>query len=141
MSAATILKTFHREKTALLTTYHQDGMTAVDTPVRIAVDGDRVLFRAWEDSGEAERLRRHPVADLRPCTFRGDPNGLPVRGGVKPLEGGEAQRAARMLSRRHPVLQGWAVPLSHRLVRRRTLYYELCPRDDAEIESNEGCPD
>lgn len=145
MTPATILRVFHQHKTALLTTYRSDGTTAVDTPVSFVLDGDRVVFRTWEDSGKAKRLRRRPVADLRPCTFRGSPLGVPVRGDVRLLEGDDAKRAARLLTRHHPMLQGWAVPLSHRVMRYRTLHFELRPIDTHQhaerVESAEGWPD
>ena len=41
------------------------------------------------------------------------------------LSGAEAERAAQALARRHPLLQGLLVPLMHRLMRYRTLRYEL----------------
>ncbi|MBB4935580.1 hypothetical protein F4561_006474 [Lipingzhangella halophila] len=141
MSAATLLRSFHGSKTALLTTYRSDGVRCVNTPVSIVVDGSRILFRTWEDSGKAKRLRRRPVADLRPCTFRGDPLGKPTRGEVRLLEGDDAKRAARLLGRRHPVLQRWAVPISHRVLRYRTLHYQFVPYDDGEVHSLEGWPD
>ncbi|GAA3738758.1 PPOX class F420-dependent oxidoreductase [Salinactinospora qingdaonensis] len=141
MSTAALLKAFEHYKTALLTTYQRDGTTSVDTPVRIVIDGDRVLFSTWQDSAKARRLHGYPVADLRPCTSKGHPTGSPIRGQVHLLEGAEAQRASRLLSRRHPVLQGWGVPLSHRLLRYEALHYELRPFDEGAIESAEGWPD
>ena len=41
------------------------------------------------------------------------------------LEGEEARRAAELLRRRHPVLQGVLVPLAHRVLRCGTEHYEL----------------
>ncbi|MFC7326145.1 PPOX class F420-dependent oxidoreductase [Marinactinospora rubrisoli] len=141
MSAATILSSFKHHKIALLTTYLSDGVSAVNTPVRIAVDGDRVLFRSWEDSDDAARIRHHPVVDLRPCTVRGAPTGKPVRAAARLLDGAEARHAARVLGMRQPVMQRWAVPISHRLLRYRTLHYELRPLIEEEVESAEGWPD
>ncbi|RCV50961.1 PPOX class F420-dependent oxidoreductase [Marinitenerispora sediminis] len=141
MSAATILRSFQHHKVALLTTYLSDGLSAVNTPVRIVVDGDRVIFRSWEDSESANRIRHHPEVDLRPCTFRGAPMGKPVRASARLLEGAEAQQAARVLGLRQPAVQRWAVPLSHRLLRYRTLHYELRPLIVEEVESAEGWPD
>lgn len=145
MTPATLLKLFHQHKSALLTTYRHDGTDGVDTPVSIVLDGDRVVFRTWSDSGKAERLRGNPVVDLRPCTFGGSPLGAPVRGEARLLEGDDAKEAARLIARHHPMLQGWAAPLSHRLLRHRTLHYELRPIDEdghaARVESAEGWPD
>lgn len=145
MTPASLLKLFHQHKTALLTSYRDDGLDGVDTPVSIVLDGDRVVFRTWSDSAKAERLRTMPVADLRPCTFGGTPLGVPVRGKVRLLHGDEAKEATRLLTRHHPMVQGWGVPLSHRLLRHRPLYFELRPVDEdgheARVESAEGWPD
>ncbi|RNL83319.1 PPOX class F420-dependent oxidoreductase [Halostreptopolyspora alba] len=141
MSVTTLLRSFHGCKTALLTTYRSDGVRCVNTPISIVVDGSRVLFRTWEDSGKAKRLRQCPEADLRPSTFRGEPLGKPTRGHVRLLESEESRHAARLLGRRHPVLQRWAVPISHRLMRHQTLHYEFVPYDGGEVESLEGWPD
>lgn len=140
MSTATPLTSFRGHRTALLSTYDQDG-TSVDTPVNIALDSGRVLFCAWEDSDRAQRLRLNPVADLRPCTTRGRPSGNPVHGRAQQLEGAEVQRAARILRRRHPMSQRWSAPISERLLRYRVLYYALTPDHDEEIQSVEGWPD
>lgn len=141
MPTATFLRSFHGSKTALLTTYRGDGIQSVNTPVSIVVDGSRILFRTWEGSGKAERLRQRPVADLQPCTFRGEPLGKPTRGSVQLLDGDEAHHAAHQLGRRHPVLQRWAVPISHRLLRYRTLHYAFVPHGNDDVQSLEGWPD
>jgi PPOX class probable F420-dependent enzyme len=141
MISATLLRPFHGHRTALLTTYRRDGLTCVNTPVNIVIDGGRVLFGVWADSGEADRLRHHPQADLRPCTFRGEPVGRPIRGEVRLLNGADEQHAARLLLVRHP-FRRWAVPFSQRLLRQRTLHYALVPADgSADVENMEGCPD
>lgn len=141
MSTAALLREFRHHKTALLTTYHRDGITAVNTPVSIALHGDRLLFRAGQGSDTATRIADHPVVDLRTCTFWGEPTGTPLRGMVRPLEGDRAREAARVLQLRHPVLQRWALPLSHRLLRYQPLYYELRLVPGDEVESSEGWPD
>ncbi|MFD0773527.1 PPOX class F420-dependent oxidoreductase [Streptomonospora algeriensis] len=142
MTAATLLKPFQRYKTALLLTYRDDGVTPQSTAVSVAVEDGRVLFRTWEESGKAKRLARNANADLRPCTFNGKPRGSAVRGEVRPLEGDEAERASLLLARRHPMLQGWAVPMSHKLMKYRTRNYEFVPLDlNHDIENMEGCPD
>ena len=41
------------------------------------------------------------------------------------LTGADAQLAARALARRHRVLQRFIVPLAHRVMRYRTVHYEL----------------
>ncbi|WP_131096560.1 PPOX class F420-dependent oxidoreductase [Streptomonospora litoralis] len=142
MTPATLLGPFRRYKTALLLTYRDDGVSPQGTPVSVVVDDGRVLFRTWEESGKAKRLSRNAGADLRPCTFTGQPRGGAVRGEVRLLEGDEAKRASLRLARRHPMLQGWAVPMSHKLLKYRTQHYEFVPLDlNHEIENMEGCPD
>jgi len=142
MTAVTLLRPFRRYKTALLLTYRDDGVSPQGTPVSVAVEDGRVLFRTWEESGKAKRLSRNAAADLRPCTFTGQPRGASVRGEVRLLEGAEARRASLLLARRHPMLQGWAVPVSHKLMKYRTQHYEFVPSDlNHDIESMEGCPD
>jgi hypothetical protein len=41
------------------------------------------------------------------------------------LDGVEATAAARRLARKHFLLHGIVVPLSHKLMRTKTLHYEL----------------
>ena len=43
------------------------------------------------------------------------------------LESDQARVAARALARRHRVLQGVLVPAAHRLMRYRTMHYEVLP--------------
>ena len=57
--------------------------------------------------------------------MRGRPRGEPVSARSRLLEGAEAKHAARAIARRQPFLQGVLVPLAHRLMRYRTLHYEL----------------
>jgi PPOX class probable F420-dependent enzyme len=123
------LAPFVEQKTVLLTTYRRNG-TPVGVPVSVAVDGDRAYFRTPEKTGKAKRLRNDGHTELAPSTARGSPTGPPVRAEARRLEGAEDRHAARLLARKHPLLQGIAVPLAHRLGRSkfgRTLHYELTP--------------
>jgi PPOX class probable F420-dependent enzyme len=113
-------------KTILLTTYKRDG-AAVSTPVSIAFDGDRAFFRSYDKTWKTKRLRRNPHAQAAPSTLRGEPTGLPIPVYATLLEGEQARVAARALSRRHRVLQAVLVPAIHRLMRYRTMHYELLP--------------
>jgi PPOX class probable F420-dependent enzyme len=122
----TALRPLSEHKTALLTTFRRDG-TPVATPVTIVVDGDRAVFRTYHTAWKAKRLRNNPEVEIAPSTVRGEPLGPAFRARTRLLEGDEAKRARRMLRRRAPVLQGFVVPLNHRLARRRTLHYELVP--------------
>jgi uncharacterized protein len=113
-------------KTILLTTYKRDG-TPVPTPVSIAFDGDRAFFRTWNEAGKYKRLRNNPKVEVAPATLRGEPTAPAIEAKATPLEGTEARLAAKTLARRHRFLHRVLVPLSHRLMRVRTVHYELHP--------------
>jgi uncharacterized protein len=115
---------FRKRRTALLTTYKCDG-TPVATPVTIAVDGDRAYVRTWDSAWKAKRMRNNPAVLVAPSTMRGHIRGEAVAARSRLLDGDEARRAARAIARRQPILQGVLVPLGHRLMRYRTLHYEL----------------
>jgi uncharacterized protein len=124
MSAA--LAPLKDAKTILLTTYKRDG-TAVDTPVSIAFDGDRAYFRSYDKAWKTRRLRHDPRVRAAPATIRGKLKGPPIQATATLLEGEQAHVAARALARRHRILQGIVVPAAHRLMRYRTMHYELQP--------------
>lgn len=115
---------FRKRRTALLTTYKRDG-TPVATPVTIAVDGDRAYVRTWDSAWKAKRMRNNPAVLIAPSTMRGRVTGEAIAARSRLLDGDEARRAARAIARRQPILQGVLVPLGHRLMRYRTLHYEL----------------
>jgi uncharacterized protein len=122
---------FRKRRTALLTTYKRDG-TPVATPVTIAVDGDRAYVRTWDSAWKAKRMRNHPGVLVAPSTVRGRATGPSIAARSRLLDGDEARQAARAIARRQPILQGLVVPLAHKLMRYRTLHYELAP--DATLE-------
>jgi PPOX class probable F420-dependent enzyme len=126
-AATPALAPFVRQKTVLLSTYRRDG-TPVDTPVSLAVDGDRAYFRTWHTAGKAKRLRNNPEVTVTPSTARGKRTGPALAGHATLLEGAEARHAGRALARRQPLLHGALVPASHRLMRVRTLHYALTPQ-------------
>ena len=113
-------------KTILLTTYKKDG-APVATPVSIAFDGDRAFFRSYDKAWKTRRLRRDPTVLAAPATLRGQPTGPAVRARATLLDGEQARLAARALARRHRILQAILVPATHRLMRYRTMHYELVP--------------
>ena len=113
-------------KTVLLTTFKRDG-TPVPTPVSLAPDGERIVFRSYDRAWKTKRLRRNPEVEFAPCTLQGRVRGPVARGRARLLDGDEAQAARRALRRRHPVLHGVLVPLAHRLAGYTTMHYELCP--------------
>jgi uncharacterized protein len=112
--------------TVLLTTYKRDG-TGVGTPVSIAFDGERAFFRSYDKAWKTKRLRHDPNAQIAPSTMRGKLTGPAIQVRATLLEGEQARTAARALARRHRVLQAVLVPATHRLMRYRTMHYELRP--------------
>jgi hypothetical protein len=123
-STAEPLAGFARQSTVLLTTFRRDG-TGVGTAVSLAVDGAHGYFRTWDTAGKAKRLHNNPAVTVAPSTIRGRARGPAVPGTALLLSGAQARRAARLLAGRHRLLQGFLVPLAHRLLRYRTLHYEL----------------
>jgi PPOX class probable F420-dependent enzyme len=111
-------------KTILLTTYKRDG-APVSTPVSIAFAGDRAFFRSYDKAWKTPRLRNNPHVEATPATLRGRPTGAAISGRARLLAGEQERIAARALARRHRLLQGLLVPLTHRLLRYRTMHYEL----------------
>ena len=114
-------------KTILLTTYKRDG-TAVATPVSLAFDGERAFFRSYDKAWKTKRLRHDPAVQAAPTTLRGRPTGPAIWARATLLDGEQARVAARALARRHRVLQAILVPAAHRLMRYRTMHYELIPQ-------------
>jgi hypothetical protein len=127
-----ILRRFVAQKVVLLQTRKRDGGW-VDTPVNIAVHGQCAYFRTPGKASKNKRLRNFPEARFAPCTWLGRPTGTPVQATTRLLAGDEAAAAARLINRKHPVLQRLIVPLTHRLLRTETLHYELS--DVRELDS------
>jgi PPOX class probable F420-dependent enzyme len=119
-----LLRPFVRQRTILLQTRKRDG-SWVPTPVSIAVRGDRAYIRTYAKAGKSKRLRNFPDVRFCPATVRGRPTGATVHASARLLGGEEARSAARLLARKHRLLHGFVVPLAHRLMRTRTLHYEL----------------
>ncbi len=111
-------------KTILLTTYKRDG-TAVATPVSVAFYGERAFFRSYDKAWKTKRLGHDPAVQAAPATLRGKPTGPAIRARATLLDGEQAHVAARALARRHRILQAILVPAAHRLMRYRTMHYEL----------------
>src|SRR3954469_11101792 len=118
------LQSLKDTKTVLLTSYKRDG-TPVGTPVSIAFDGDRAFFRTWHKAWKTKRLANNPNVEVAPANLRGEPAGPAIPARATLLSGSDARLAARALARRHRVLQRVLVPLTHRLMRWRTMHYEL----------------
>jgi uncharacterized protein len=120
----TTLEPLRHTGTVLLTTYKRDG-TPVGTPVSIAFDGERAFFRSYDRAWKTKRLRNNPRVEVAPCTMRGKPTGEPIAARATLLKDDESRTAAQALARQHRVLQAILVPLAHRLMRYKTLHYEL----------------
>ncbi|HJQ45792.1 MAG TPA: PPOX class F420-dependent oxidoreductase [Amycolatopsis sp.] len=115
---------FTSQRTILLTTFKRDG-SPVGTPVNIAVEGDHGYIRTFDQAWKAKRMRNNPHVEIAPSTAGGKPTGDAVRARVALVDGDEARRAAKLLARKHPFLQGVAVPFFHRLKHYRTLHYRV----------------
>jgi len=108
----------------LLKTRKRDG-TWVETPVNLAVDGDRGWFSTPATTGKVKRLRYTADVEIAPCTPRGRPTGRAFTGRARLLEGAEAERAHRVLAARHRIVFGALVPLELRIKRTHARYYEV----------------
>ncbi|MFJ8577207.1 PPOX class F420-dependent oxidoreductase [Micromonospora sp. NPDC093277] len=116
-----------RQKTVVLTTVKRDG-TVVPTAVSVAVAGERAYVRSFEKAWKTRRIRNNPRVTVAPSTALGKPTGTPVEAVARRLSGNEYRAASRALARKHPMLHGVLVPLTHRLGRRRTgrtVHFEL----------------
>ena len=91
----------------------------------IAFDGDRAFFRSYDKAWKTKRLRRNPSVNVAPATVKGTPTGPAIEASATLLDGDQARVAARALARRHRVLHAVVVPVLHRLMRYRTMHYEL----------------
>ncbi|GAA0559518.1 PPOX class F420-dependent oxidoreductase [Actinomadura livida] len=124
MTTTSALTALKKQRTVLLTSYRKDG-TPVGTPVNVVVQGDLAYFRTYDKAFKAKRLARNPEVEIAPSTFRGEVTGAASRGRVRLLTEEESKPVRRLLARKHPFLQGFAVPLFHRMKGYRTLHYEL----------------
>jgi len=134
-AASPALARFVRQKTVLVTTYRRNGRP-VDTPVSLAVDGDHAYLRTFEKAGKTRRIHNNPRVDIAPSTARGRPTGPAIQATAKRLEGTEVRRAARLLTRKHPLLHGLLVPLTHRLGRAKTgktVHFKLTPQEPGQL--------
>lgn len=123
-TAAFDLSALDRSFTTLLTTFRRDGR-GVGTPVHVAVEDGHAYFRTWNTTWKLKRIRHNPHVTVAPSTFRGDPTGPAFPARARVLHGADAERAARALGHRYPIIHSWLIPLFHRLHGYRTVHLEL----------------
>jgi uncharacterized protein len=134
---APTMEGFANQTTVILTTYRRDG-TPVDTPVHIAVAGDRGFIRTYERAYKTRRLRLRSEAELWLASNGSAPAilalarpkaasrvGSPIHVRARELSGDESRGAATALARKYPLLQGLLIPRMHRLRGTRTINVEL----------------
>jgi len=66
------------------------------------------------------------LALMRPNTAKRA--GPCIQAHARVLDVNESREAANALRRKYPFLQGWLIPVSHRLMRTQTVNIELTPR-------------
>ncbi|MEV6169223.1 PPOX class F420-dependent oxidoreductase [Streptomyces sp. NPDC051954] len=125
------LTPFIKQWAVLLTSHKRDG-TGVGTPVGIAVEGDHAYFRTPGSAGKVKRLRNNPEVEIAPSTVRGAPTGPEIHARARLLDQGseEDKHASQLLRKKYPFMQGVFVPLTHKVMRTRTLHYEVRPVEE-----------
>jgi len=122
---AVTVKPFATQWAALLTTHRGNG-EPVGTPVNVVVDGDRILFRTYEQTGKFRRLRHDARVTLQQCDARGRvTRDLVLHGIARLLEADDDLHAAREIDAKYPLFQRGFVRLAHRLARYRTVHFEI----------------
>lgn len=113
--------------TVVVNTFRRDG-TPVPTAVHLLVRDGKAYFRTWNTTGKVKRLRNNPEVEVAPSTFFGKPTDGPIRATARLLDPTDPAVAwvRRTLPRKHKIMQP-LVPYAHRLMGRKTLYYELAP--------------
>lgn len=120
-----------------LTTFRRDG-TPVGTAVNLAVDGDRVYFRTYAESGKFKRLRRNPHVEVAPSTPTGRATGPSMPAVAQLLHDADDLRAGTLIDRKHRIFQGGLVRLAHRVRRYSTKHFELRPPEAQRVPPPEG---
>ncbi|MFC9248988.1 PPOX class F420-dependent oxidoreductase [Streptomyces sp. NPDC057136] len=131
MDTSPELSRFVKQWAVNLTTHKRDG-SGVGTPVSIAVEGDHAYIRTFAAAWKAKRMRNNPVVEIAPSTARGKETGPQIKARVRLLDAGseENAHAAKLLAHKHPVVHGVLVPLAHKVMRDRTVHYEVRPVTD-----------
>ena len=107
------------------------------TPVSVALRGARTYVRTYDKSWKSKRLRNFPEVRFSPSTSRGKPTGRELHAQARLFDGEEDRNAAHLLARKYPVLHGVLVPLSPKVMRTKTLHYELSDFHEIRPKSDE----
>ncbi len=83
----------------LVATHRRSG-EMVPTPLWVAHDGDRLVFRTEADTAKVRRIRNDPRVRVAPCTARGKPTGPPVAGTAR-VTGVQDEAAERALDAKY----------------------------------------
>ncbi|MFG2002795.1 PPOX class F420-dependent oxidoreductase [Spirillospora sp. NPDC048911] len=118
------LETLTEQRTILLTTFKRDG-SPIGTPVNVVVKDGRAYFRTYDKAWKAKRLRNNPNVEVAHSKYMGKTTSDKVKGHARLLSDAEAKPVRRLLARKHPIQQGIAVPILHKLKGYKTLHYEL----------------
>jgi uncharacterized protein len=89
--------------------------------------GPVAYARTWDATGKIKRIRNNPQVEIAPCTGRGKVTGEPLRMTARIIDGEDAERAARAIDAKHPILQGRFVHWYHRWKHLKTTHIELTP--------------
>ena len=119
----------------LLRTRKRDG-SWVDSPVNVAIDGDRAYFGTPANSAKVKRLRNFPDVQIAPSTVRGKPTGAMLRARARLLDGAEAVAANRRMRGKYRFVHNVVVPLELLFKRTDGLLYELTGVRVADMESS-----
>jgi PPOX class probable F420-dependent enzyme len=120
------LRPFVDQWAARLTTFRRDGRP-VHTPVNVAVVADRVLFRTYATAWKCRRIDWDPTVELAPCDVRGRPTAAAIRGRARRLQDARSNAAAAAIDAKYPLFQRLLIRLGHRLLRYRTVHFEIVP--------------
>ena len=98
------LDQFANQKYLNLESYRKTG-AAVATPVWFAQDGDELYIYSLAEAGKVKRIRNNPRVRVMPCDFRGGPKGEWVEATARILDGGEANKAQRLLDKKYGLMK------------------------------------
>ena len=96
-------KAFSKERYISLETYKKSG-EAVRTPVWLIEEGGVVFIRTDPSSWKAKRMRRNHRVRLAPSDMRGTPKGEWVDGEARFVEGEEAERVLKLITKKYGLM-------------------------------------